>query len=152
MTSVLEEPLTKCNLLATFEIKGFQFAMDAEGVLEVVRLGPITQVSHSPEEVSGILNLRGRIVTILDTGLLLGLGKLDGSPGSRIFIIENQGEFVGLLVDKAGDVVEVNGTGLEPAPANVSRSQAKYIRGVFRTNEQVFTVLDSKMLVADNAE
>jgi len=146
------ERSTKTRLLATFEVGGALFAMDAEGVQEVVRLGPLTPVSHSAGEVKGILNLRGKIVTILDLGQRLGLGAAARNGASRVFIVEHQGEFVGLLVDKAGDVVEIGHDGLEPAPANVSRAQGRFIRGVARSCEQVITVVDTDLLAGDLGE
>ncbi len=62
-------------LLATFFVRDALCALDAAGVQEVIRLGPVTPVRHAPEEVLGILNLRGKIVTIVDLGLRLGFSQ-----------------------------------------------------------------------------
>lgn len=149
MSELMTEQAAKSSLLATFEVNGALFAMDAGDVHEVVRLGPLTAVSHSTAEVAGILNLRGRIVTILDTGLLLGLGAIARSDGSRIFIVDSKGEFIGLLVDTAGDVREMERVALEPMPSNISRAQARFAKGVLRIGDGVLTVLDSSQLAVE---
>src|ERR1700735_2682115 len=87
-------------LLATFFVRDALCALDATGVQEVIRLGPVTRVRDAPQEVPGIVNLRGKIVTIIDLGLRLGFPKAVPGIESRVFIMEDQGEFIGLLVDR----------------------------------------------------
>src|ERR1700742_819154 len=87
-------------LLATFFLRDALCALDAAGIQEVIRVGPITPVRHAPESVAGIVNLRGKIVTVLDLGLRLGLPKAVPGPDTRIFIMEDGNEFIGLLVDR----------------------------------------------------
>ena len=82
-------------------------ALDASGVQEVIRVESVTQVRHAPPEVVGVMNLRGKIVTLLDPGIILGLGKSVLTRESRVFIIEDRNEFLGILVDRAGEVMEV---------------------------------------------
>ncbi len=136
-------------LLATFFVRDALCALDAAGIQEVIRLGPLTPVRHAPEEVAGILNLRGRIVTILDLGFRLGFGKIEPGPLSRVFIIENRSEFIGLMVDRVDEVVEVEPDQWQPAPANVSFGQARFFKGVFRAGGHVITLLDPAQVLAD---
>ena len=67
----------------------------------------MTPVRHAPAEVLGIVNLRGKIVTVVDLGLRLGFPKAVAGGDSRIFIMEDRNEFIGLLVDRVDEVVEV---------------------------------------------
>src|ERR1035441_4152417 len=97
MSSVLTPGAGQTVLLATFFVRDALCALDAAGIQEVIRLGPLTPVRHAPPAVAGIVNLRGKIVTILDLGLRLGFAKAVATGESRIFIIEDRGEFVGLL-------------------------------------------------------
>ena len=117
MSSMLVSEAGQTVLLATFFVREALCALDAAGIQEVIRLGPLTPVRHAPPEVAGIVNLRGKIVTILDLGLRLGLRRMVPSGDSRIFIIEDRNEFIGLLVDRVDEVVEVertNGRRLQP--------------------------------------
>ena len=140
------------TLLATFFIRGGHCGVDAAGVQEVIRLGPLTPFRHAPEEVLGIVNLRGRIVTILDVGLKLGFAGIVIRPENRIFIVEDRGEFIGLLVDRVGEVVEMEDGRVEPPPANVPYSRSRFFRGVYRTERQVITLVDVSQVLAEGTQ
>ena len=101
-----ENQRSQTALLATFYVGGTMCGLDAAGVQEVIRVDSVTSVSHAPAEVAGVMNLRGRIMTLLDLRRILGLGRTDVTRQSRVFILENRNEFIGLLVDDAGDFTE----------------------------------------------
>jgi purine-binding chemotaxis protein CheW len=138
-------------LLATFFIRDTHCALDAGGVQEVIRLGAVTAVRNAPKEVLGIINLRGRIVTVLDVGLKLGFARVPIGPDGRIFVIEDRNEFIGLLVDRVGEVVEIEGARLEAPPANVSPAHSRFFRGVYRVNGKIITQMDVNQLLAESA-
>ena len=138
-------------LLATFYVREALCALDAAGIQEVIRLGPLTPVRHSPPDVAGIVNLRGKIVTILDLGLRLGFPKAVPGPDSRIFIIEDRNEFVGVLVDRVDEVVEAAHDQWQTPPANVPGGQKRFFRGVYRTAGRAITVLDPGPILSVNA-
>ena len=134
-------------LLATFYVRDALCALDAAGVQEVIRLGPVTPVRYAPEEVLGIVNLRGKIVTIVDLGLRLGFSRAVAGGDSRIFIIEDRDEFIGLLVDRVDEVVEVERDSWQPPPANVCWGQARFFKGVCRSRGHVITLLDASQIL-----
>ena len=136
-------------LLATFFVSDTLCALDATGVQEVIRLGPITQVRYAPEEVLGIVNLRGKIVTIVDLGVRLGFPRAVLGPDSRIFIVEDRSEFIGLLVDRVDEVVEVDREQWQAPPANVRGVQGKFFQGVYRAAGRAITVLDPGPILAE---
>ena len=136
------------TLLATFAIREAVFALDAAGVQEVLRLSQVTPVPHAPPEVVGVINLRGKIVTLLDTGLILGLGPAARDRESRIFLIEDRGEFLGLLVDRVGEVIEVETGCTEPLPLNIPNAQARFFTGVCRARGRVVTLLNTSEILS----
>jgi purine-binding chemotaxis protein CheW len=143
MTETTMQNAATTKLLATFVLHDALCAFDAARVQEVIRMGPVTAVRHAPEEVTGVINLRGRIVTLLDLGRILGFAKTEPNRDSRIFIIEDRGEFIGLLVDRAADVMELDPAAEERVPANLSLEQKRYIRGVQRAADgRVIALLD----------
>jgi purine-binding chemotaxis protein CheW len=137
-------------LLAAFFVREGHYAIDATSIQEVIRFGSLTPVRHAPAEVAGIMNLRGKIVTVLDLGLQLGLGGIDPGPSARVLIVENGGEFIGLLVDRAEDVVSVEAHQWGPLPANTPAAQARYFLGVCRPAGRVLTVLDTARIVMED--
>jgi purine-binding chemotaxis protein CheW len=106
-------------------------------------------VRHAPADVAGILNLRGKIVTILDLGLRLGFPQIVASGSSRIFIMEDRNEFVGLLVDRVDEVVEVARDQWQAPPANVRGIQGRFFEGVYRSGGRAITVLDPGPILAE---
>jgi purine-binding chemotaxis protein CheW len=152
MSQTLTTQVGQTVLLATFFVRDALCALDAAGIQEVIRLGPVTPVSYAPEEVLGIVNLRGKIVTIVDLGLRLGFPKAVAGPDSRIFIIEDGAEFIGLLVDRVDEVVELEAGQWQPPPANVNWGQAKFFRGVCRNRGRVITLLDAGQILKLKSE
>jgi len=147
MSETLTTQAGQTVLLATFFVRDALCALDAAGIQEVIRLGPVTSVSYAPEEVLGIVNLRGKIVTIVDLGLRLGFPKAVAGPDSRIFIIEDSNEFIGLLVDRVDEVVELEAGQWQPPPANVKWGQARFFQGVCRNRGRVITLLDAGQIL-----
>lgn len=152
MTETMNLQGGQTALLATFFVRDALCALDAAGVQEVIRLGPVTPVRFAPEEVLGIVNLRGKIVTIVDLGLRLGFGKAKPGIDSRIFIVEDRNEFIGLLVDRVDEVVEVERDCWQPPPANVNWGQARFFKGVCRARGHVITLLDASQILAEGQE
>ncbi len=152
MSTTINAPAGQTALLATFLVRGGLYALDAACVQEVIRLGSVTQVPYAPVEVLGIVNLRGRIVTIVDLGLRLGFPRAVIGPDSRVFIIEDRGEFIGLLIDCVDDVMEVERDQCQRPPANVNRAQARFFQGVCSTGGRVITVLHAGALLGEGGE
>lgn len=148
MTQALEVESTQTTLLATFFVRDGHYALDAAEIQEIIRLAPLTPVHHAPAQVVGIMNLRGKIVTVLDLGLLLGFGNAACTANSRLIVMESGGEFIGLLVDGVSQVVEVASNQWQSIPANTAALRTEFLRGVCRTNESVFTVIDADRVVS----
>jgi purine-binding chemotaxis protein CheW len=135
---VVEEDL----LIATFQLGDGVFGLDTTLIQEVVMVGELTPVRHAPDYVAGIRNLRGRIITVVDLCVRLGLGFVEIGPESRILIADWKGEPVGLLVDRVADAIAVEAGNLEPAPPNLHGVQMQKLRGVFRSGERLAALLD----------
>jgi purine-binding chemotaxis protein CheW len=133
-------------LLTTFAMREALCGMDASNVQEVVRLSTLTAVPFVPPEVAGIMNLRGRIVTVIDAGLKLGYASVTPTADSRILIIEDRGEFLGMLVDRVNEVIESEGVKWEPLPANTAHS--RYAKGVTRVGGKVLTLVDASQILS----
>jgi purine-binding chemotaxis protein CheW len=152
MSQTRTTPAGQTVLLATFFVRDALCALDAAGVQEVIRLGPVTPVHYASQEVIGIVNLRGKIVTIVDLGLRLGFSKTVAGSDSRIFIVEDRGEFIGLLVDRVDEVVEVEKDLWQPLPANVNGEQSRFFKGVCRAGGRVITLLDAAQILAEGVQ
>ena len=128
--------------LATFYLEDALFGMDILKVQEINKNMERTQVPHAPEYVMGIINLRGRIVTIIDLGRKLGLSPTRLSEENRNIIVDCQDELTGLFVDRIADVVSVDSARVLPAPSNVRGSQGRFFEGVFKTDQGLIAILN----------
>jgi purine-binding chemotaxis protein CheW len=129
-------------LIAGFLLGEAAFGIDAQQVQEVARVGNITPVCYAPPYVVGIRNLRGRIVTVIDLRVRLGMGKVIGAPDNRILIVDWQGEPIGLLVDSVSDTFSTTAAALAPPPPNLHGVQSKNLRGVCRGGDRLVALLD----------
>jgi len=130
--------------LATFHVGDALCGMDILKVQEINKLMEMTKVPQAPDYVQGILNLRGQIVTIIDLGKKLGLGETDLGSDPRNIIVNAPGEYIGLLVRKLSDVVMAEPDRIEPAPANMSGIQGSFFTGVYKTEDKLIGILDTK--------
>jgi purine-binding chemotaxis protein CheW len=138
-------------LVATFVIGNAWFGIDANQVQEVIQVRKITVVHDASAFVRGVMNLRGRVVTVIDLGEKLSLGVIAPDNENRIMIVEWQQEYVGLLVESIKEVVQIERESIKRPPENVHGVQAALITGVFPTdNGQLVGLLDiDKVLAAE---
>jgi len=128
--------------LATFYLEDALFGMDILRIQEINKNMERTKVPHAPEYVLGIINLRGRIVTIIDLGRKLGLLPTRLSEENRNIIVDCQDELTGLFVDRIADVVSVDGGKILPPPSNVRGAQSRFFEGVFKTGQRLIAILN----------
>ena len=128
--------------LATFYVGEALCGMDILKVQEINKHMEMTRVPQAPEYVLGVLNLRGKIVTIVDLGKKLELSPTELTNESRNIIVNSRDEHVGLLVDKISDVVPAKWDKVEPPPANIGGVQGKFFEGVFKTENSLIGILD----------
>jgi purine-binding chemotaxis protein CheW len=128
-------------LVATFIIDGFLFGIDANHVQEVVQARKMTTVHNSESYVKGVMNLRGRVVTIIDLGEKLDLQPVSASNLNRILIVGWKQEYVGLLVDSVAEVVQIENTAIKPPPGNLNGVHAVNISGVFKNKNDILVGL-----------
>jgi purine-binding chemotaxis protein CheW len=136
--------------LATFYVGGALCGMDILNVQEINKLMDMTMVPQSPEYVTGILNLRGQIVTVIDLGKKLGLSQTDLSDSTRNIIVNSDNEYIGLLVSRISDVVRAKWEKVEEPPANIGGVQGAFFKGVFKTKDRLIGILDVNKVLADD--
>lgn len=124
----------------TAKLDDHWFALPIDAVHEVFLLSRITEVPLSPSFLIGVLNLRGRIVTALDTRQLLGFPAAEGDRTMAIGV-ERQGELFGLAVDDMGDVLSSLPSEREPAPNNLDRRWKDIVTGVQRVDDQLVLIV-----------
>lgn len=134
--------------LATFLLDREEYGVDVRLVQEIIRVGEITAVPRSPASIKGVINLRGRIVPVMDLKSKLGLGAVAPSRLSRIVVVKVKERLIGLLVDGASQVLKVPVSTIEPAPEEVVEIDVDYIRGVAKLKDRLIILVDLLKILA----
>jgi len=126
----------------TVVIGGQLFGLPILRVQDVFAPERLTKVPLAPAEIAGVLNLRGRIVTLIDMRHRLGLGQREnGSPAMAVGV-ESRGESYGLLIDSVGEVLKLDDMACGPNPSNLDARLARVSTGIYRLDGQLLMMLD----------
>jgi purine-binding chemotaxis protein CheW len=133
----------------TFRLDQETYGINVMQVQEVLRISEIAPVPGAPDYVLGIVNLRGNVVTVIDTRKRFGVapGEIDNDL-ARIIIIESGNQVVGILVDSVSEVVELKASEIDTAPNVGNDDSSKYILGVSSMNEKLLILVDLDRLLS----
>ncbi len=135
----------------TVSIGGQLFGLPLGHVHDVFLVESLTRVPLAPDEIAGVLNLRGRIMTAIDMRRRLGLPPRSGAGKTVAVGIERRGEAYGLIIDQVGEVLRLPG-GPEPNPPNLDRRWAGVADGIYRLERELMIVLDVNRVLALGGE
>ena len=131
----------------TFYLDGYFFGVEVMKVQEVLRYQEMTRVPLAPEEVRGLINLRGHIVTAIDMRRRLKLKeRTDDQVPMNVVVRTEDGE-ISLLVDEIGDVLEMDDSNFERPPETIDETTRELVRGVYKLQDKLLLVLDSEKVV-----
>lgn len=130
----------------TFRLGAEKYGINVMMVREVLKNTEIAPVPGSPGYVLGIINLRGNVVTVIDTRLRFGLPSREPDDVSRIVIIEREGHVVGMTVDSVAQVANLKESEIEFAPNVGNDESAKYIQGVSNQDNELLILVDLEKL------
>lgn len=133
----------------TFKLDGETYGINVMQVQEVLRYTEIAPVPGAPEYVLGIINLRGNVVTVIDTRHRFGLNALEVSENTRIVIIEADQHVVGIMVDAVAEVVYLNQSEIDTAPNVGNDETSKFIQGVCNKNSELLILIDLNNMLTD---
>jgi purine-binding chemotaxis protein CheW len=134
--------------LATFFLAGEEYGVDVRLVQEIIRVSEITQVPRAPEFIKGVINLRGRIIPVIDLKRKLSLGSVEVARETRIVVVKLKERLIGLLVDGASQVLKVPVSVIEDAPDEVVEIDANAVRGVAKLDKRLIILIDLFRILA----
>ncbi len=144
---VTNDPLTQW---VTFMLEGEKYGINVMQVREVLRDIEIAPVPGAPAYVLGIINLRGNVVTVVDTRSRFGLPMAETNEESRIIIIENNHQTLGLLVDSIAEVADILKSQIEVTPNVGNDDSSKYIQGVHSKGDELLILVSVEKVINDD--
>jgi purine-binding chemotaxis protein CheW len=131
----------------TFYLDGHFFGVEVMKVQEVLRYQEMTRVPLAPDEVRGLINLRGHIVTAIDMRRRLKLKERAEDQTPMNVVVRTEDGEISLLVDEIGDVLEMNESTFERPPETIDDTTRELVRGVYKLQDKLLLVLDSEKVV-----
>lgn len=136
----------------TFKLADEVYGINVMQVQEVLRMTEITPVPGAADSVLGIINLRGNVVTVIDTRKLFYLPATEVTEQVRIMIVECNKVIVGLLVDSVTEVINLDNSDIDVAPSLGGDDNSRYIQGVYNKDDQIYILVDLNKLVSADGE
>lgn len=132
----------KHKKVIVFKLHDEEYAVDVQQVGSIEKMEPITRVPETADFVKGVINLRGVVIPIVDLRVRFDMAKTECSEETRIIIVYVDDMQVGLIVDSANDVLDIDEERIEAAPEVVGSVNAGYVQGVVKHDERLFILLD----------
>jgi purine-binding chemotaxis protein CheW len=133
----------------TFRLQNEKYGINVMSVREVLKVSEIAPVPGAPDFVLGIINLRGNVVTVVDTHYRFGLQPQKMDDATRIVIVEHQDQVVGIMVDSVAEVLNIAASAMEVAPNVGNDESAKFIQGVSQQGDELVILIDHQKLLAE---
>ena len=133
----------------TFRLQEETYGINVMQVQEVLRYSEIAPVPGSPEYVLGIINLRGNVVTVIDTRARFGLPPAEVTDNTRVVIIEAEKQVIGILVDSVAEVVYLKQSEVDSAPNVGTDESARFIQGVANRDGELLILVDLNKMLND---
>lgn len=145
--------------LVTFRVGTELFGVPISTVQEIVRVPVIARIPQSPDFVKGVINLRGRVITVVDIRTRMGQSDADATAGdaeeqakkARVLVVEADGRLVGVIVDEVAEVLRLAATQVDPPPPMVAGLSNQYLKGVGKLKDDLLILIDiEKVLTSDD--
>ncbi|MFA7227886.1 MAG: chemotaxis protein CheW [Melioribacteraceae bacterium] len=133
---------TELLQLVSFKIASEEFGVDILNVQEINKLTEITRVPNSPDFVEGVINLRGRVIPVVNLRIKMGMPNKEYDKDTRIIVVDLSGKTVGFLVDSVSEVLRIPRNIIEPPPSMVAGINSNYITAVGKMEDRLLILLD----------
>lgn len=141
---------TKLLQLVSFKIGDEEFGVDILSVQEINRMLQITRVPNSPNFVEGVINLRGKVIPVIDLRIKLNMERTEYSPDTRIIVVEINNQTVGFIVDSVKEVLRIPESIMEAPPELAAGVDSRYITAVGKLEDRLLILLDlEKVLLTE---
>ncbi|HBL24003.1 MAG: chemotaxis protein CheW [Syntrophorhabdaceae bacterium] len=132
--------------LVTFKLGTEEFGVDILKVQEINKMMNITKIPNAPAFIEGVINLRGKIIPIVDLRKRLGFREQPYDKSTRIIVVELEGLVLGFIVDSVSEVLRIPENTIEPPPSMVAGIESEYIEGVGKLDDRLLILLELKKI------
>jgi purine-binding chemotaxis protein CheW len=134
--------------LVVFDLNKEAYGVDISAVREIIRMQEITRVPRAPQFVEGVINLRGKVIPVVDLRTRFGMPRGERKSENRTVVMDMAGEEVGMVVDAVTEVSRVSASSIEPPSSVITTNDSAYLTGIVKTKEKLIILLDIAKVIA----
>ncbi|WP_094228567.1 chemotaxis protein CheW [Methanolobus psychrotolerans] len=139
--------------LVVFSLGVEEFGVNIMQVQEIIRMPDITRIPRAPDYIKGVINLRGKIIVVMDLDKRFGMSQKALTDDSRVVVVDIEGTVIGLVVDSVSEVIRLQGSNIEQTPEIISQKiNAEYLKGVGKLEDRLLILLDLENIVNETAK
>jgi purine-binding chemotaxis protein CheW len=125
-----------------FDLGGEVYGVDIAAVHEIIRMQPITRVPKAPFYVEGVINLRGKVIPVVDMRKRFGLAKVEQTKDNRIVVVDSSGQNIGIIVDAVTEVLRIPADSVETPSEIITTTDSDYLLGIAKRDDTMIILLD----------
>jgi purine-binding chemotaxis protein CheW len=138
--------------LVVFELSTESYGVDIGAVREIIRMQEITRVPRTPSFVEGVINLRGRVIPVIDLRKRFCLSVCERNRDSRIVVVDIAGQDIGVVVDAVTEVLRIKSDSIAPPSTMIAGADSTYLIGIVKLEGRLVILLDLARVLSDDEQ
>lgn len=135
--------------LVVFDLDSESYGVDIGAVREIIRMQEITRVPRTPEFVEGVINLRGKVIPVVDLRKRFGLNAGEQNKDNRIVVVDIGGQDIGVVVDAVTEVLRIHASAIEPPSSVITSADSEYLLGIAKLDDKMIILLELESVLSD---
>ncbi len=135
--------------LVVFDLASEAYGVDIGAVREIIRLQDITKIPRTPDFVEGVINLRGKVIPVVDLRKRFMVPVAEQTDDNRIVVVDIGGEDIGVVVDAVTEVLRILSDSVEPPSSVITTTDSDYLMGICKLESRMIILLDLERVLSD---
>ncbi len=136
--------------LVVFDLNDEAYGVDISAVREIIRMQEITRVPRAPEFIEGVINLRGKVIPVVDLRKRFSMPKIERADEHRIVVVDVDGQDIGMVVDAVTEVSRIPSSSIESPSSVITTDDSEYLTGIVKTDDKLIILLDIAKVITDS--
>jgi purine-binding chemotaxis protein CheW len=144
-----EKKSTELIQIVVAGLSSEEYGIPITQVQEIIKIPAITKIPNMPDFIEGVINLRGKVIPIIDLKKRFGLEIKKGTEDGRIVVTNTQNQSVGFIADFVSEVIRVDASDIDPVPTIISSVSSEYLNGVCKLDKRIIILLNIEKVLSD---
>ena len=136
--------------LVVFDLNEEAYGVDISAVREIIRMQEITRVPRAPDFIEGVINLRGKVIPVVDLRKRFTMPATERTDEHRIVVVDVDGQDIGMVVDAVTEVSRIPSSSIEPPSSVITTDDSEYLTGIVKTDDKLIILLDIAKVISSS--